>query len=144
MENMPLRAKRHCHLSRSCCYGSCSTVIAREVRKEICGNNKPPKKKLSSLANFVEALALLKPCCISTVCTLEGCRGECSLSVLLLYTKKAVKCADPRDRKVKRLLRKLLQRQRTKAHRIMWLYPHGNLPVMSEDKKDGWDAFHVE
>jgi hypothetical protein len=49
-----------------------------------------------------------------------------------LYTKKAVKCADPRDRRVKRLLRKLLQRQRTKAHRTMWLHPHGNLPVMSE------------
>lgn len=49
-----------------------------------------------------------------------------------LYTKKAVKCADPRDRKVKRLLRKLLQRQRTKAHRTMWLLPHDNLPVMSE------------
>uniref|UniRef100_A0AAZ3PS03 Chemokine interleukin-8-like domain-containing protein n=2 Tax=Salmoninae TaxID=504568 RepID=A0AAZ3PS03_ONCTS len=69
---------------------------------------------------------------------------DCSIKAIILYTKKAVKCADPRDRKVKRLLRKLLQRQRTKAHRIMWLYPHGNLPVMSEDKKDGWDAFHVE
>ena len=43
-----------------------------------------------------------------------------------------MKCADPRDRKVKRLLRKLLQRQRTKAHRTMWLLPHDNLPVMSE------------
>lgn len=49
-----------------------------------------------------------------------------------LYTKKAVKCADPRDRKVKRLLRKLLQRQRTKAHRTMWLQPYDNLPVMTE------------
>uniref|UniRef100_A0AAZ3PHC2 Chemokine interleukin-8-like domain-containing protein n=1 Tax=Oncorhynchus tshawytscha TaxID=74940 RepID=A0AAZ3PHC2_ONCTS len=57
---------------------------------------------------------------------------DCSIKAIILYTKKAVKCADPRDRKVKRLLRKLLQRQRTKAHRIMWLYPHGNLPVMSE------------
>ncbi|XP_038858221.1 uncharacterized protein LOC120054734 isoform X2 [Salvelinus namaycush] len=59
---------------------------------------------------------------------------DCSIKAIILYTKKAVKCADPRDRKVKRLLRKLLQRQRTKAHRIMWLYPHGNLPVMSEAK----------
>ena len=55
-----------------------------------------------------------------------------SLFFYSLYTKKAVKCADPRDRKVKRLLRKLLQRQRTKAHRTMWLLPHDNLPVMSE------------
>ncbi|XP_041694450.1 C-C motif chemokine 21 isoform X1 [Coregonus clupeaformis] len=57
---------------------------------------------------------------------------DCSIKAIILYTKKVVKCADPRDRKVKRLLRKLLQRQRTKAHRIMWLHPHGNLPVMSE------------
>uniref|UniRef100_A0A8C7LP68 Polymerase (DNA-directed), epsilon 4, accessory subunit n=4 Tax=Salmoninae TaxID=504568 RepID=A0A8C7LP68_ONCMY len=69
---------------------------------------------------------------------------DCSIQAIILYTKKAVKCADPRDRRVKRLLRKLLQRQRTKAHRTMWLHPHGNLPVMSEDKKDGWDALHVE
>uniref|UniRef100_A0A673X546 Chemokine (C-C motif) ligand 44 n=1 Tax=Salmo trutta TaxID=8032 RepID=A0A673X546_SALTR len=57
---------------------------------------------------------------------------DCSIQAIILYTKKAVKCADPRDRRVKRLLRKLLQRQRTKAHRTMWLHPHGNLPVMSE------------
>ncbi len=49
-----------------------------------------------------------------------------------LYTKKAVKCADPRDRKVKRLLRKLNQRMVVKARRTMWLHPHMNLPVMSE------------
>jgi hypothetical protein len=49
-----------------------------------------------------------------------------------LYTKKAVKCADPSDRKVKRLLRKLLQRQRSKTRRTMWLIPHDNLPVMAE------------
>ncbi|KAA8589940.1 hypothetical protein FQN60_013305 [Etheostoma spectabile] len=61
-----------------------------------------------------------------------------------LYTKKAVKCADPSDRKVKRLLRKLMQRQRTKAHRTMWLLPHDNLPVMSEDKKDNWAVLNVE
>ncbi|CAK6955459.1 chemokine (C-C motif) ligand 44 [Scomber scombrus] len=59
---------------------------------------------------------------------------DCSIQAIILYTKKAVKCADPRDRKVKRLLRKLLQRQRTKAHRTMWLLPHDNLPVMSEAK----------
>ncbi|XP_026861339.2 chemokine (C-C motif) ligand 44 [Electrophorus electricus] len=57
---------------------------------------------------------------------------DCSIRAIILYTKKAVKCADPRDRKVKRLLRKLIQRQRAKAHRTMWLQPHGNLPVMSE------------
>ncbi|CAB1324476.1 unnamed protein product [Coregonus sp. 'balchen'] len=78
-------------------------------------------------------------------CCMQYSQGKVrTKDVLRLYTKKVVKCADPRDRKVKRLLRKLLQRQRTKAHRIMWLHPHGNLPVMSEDKKDGWDAFHVE
>ncbi|KAL1023089.1 hypothetical protein UPYG_G00036280 [Umbra pygmaea] len=68
---------------------------------------------------------------------------DCRIPAIILYTKKAVKCADPRDRKVKRLLRKLLQRQRIKAHRTMWLNPHGNLPVMSEDK-DEWDTLHVE
>lgn len=68
---------------------------------------------------------------------------DCSIQAIILYTKKAVKCADPRDRKVKRLLRKLLQRQRTKAHR-MWLLPHDNLPVMSEDKKDNWAYLSVE
>uniref|UniRef100_A0A8C4IVW3 Chemokine interleukin-8-like domain-containing protein n=1 Tax=Dicentrarchus labrax TaxID=13489 RepID=A0A8C4IVW3_DICLA len=56
---------------------------------------------------------------------------DCSIQAIILYTKKAVKCADPRDRKVKRLLRKLM-RQRRKAHRTMWLLPHDNLPVMSE------------
>ncbi|XP_029904712.1 chemokine (C-C motif) ligand 44 [Myripristis murdjan] len=69
---------------------------------------------------------------------------DCSIQAIILYTKKAVKCADPRDRKVKRLLRKLLQRQRTKAQRTMWLLPHDNLPVMSEDKKDNWAALNVE
>ncbi|XP_057217322.1 chemokine (C-C motif) ligand 44 [Triplophysa rosa] len=53
---------------------------------------------------------------------------DCSIKAIILYTKKAVKCADPRDRKVKRLLRKLFQRQGAKARRTMWL----NLPVMSE------------
>ncbi|XP_041791886.1 chemokine (C-C motif) ligand 44 [Chaetodon auriga] len=69
---------------------------------------------------------------------------DCSIQAIILYTKKAVKCADPRDRKVKRLLRKLLQRQRTKAHRTMWLLPHDYLPVMSEDKKDNWAVLNVE
>lgn len=55
------------------------------------------------------------------------------------YTKKAVKCADPRDRKVKRLLRKLQQRQRTKAHRTPWFFRHDNLPVMSEVR---FQSFH--
>ncbi|XP_028300850.1 chemokine (C-C motif) ligand 44 [Gouania willdenowi] len=68
---------------------------------------------------------------------------DCSIQAIILYTKKAVKCADPRDRKVKRLLRKLLQRQRTK-NRINWLLPHDNLPVMSEDKKDYWAILNVE
>ncbi|KAF7663660.1 hypothetical protein LDENG_00204310 [Lucifuga dentata] len=67
---------------------------------------------------------------------------DCSIQAIILYTKKAVKCADPRDRKVKRLLRKLLQRQRTKAP--MWPFPHDNLPVMSEDKKDNWEVLNVE
>ncbi|KAA0707943.1 hypothetical protein E1301_Tti009579 [Triplophysa tibetana] len=53
---------------------------------------------------------------------------DCSIKAIILYTKKAVKCADPRDRKVKRLLRKLSQRQGAKSRRTMWL----NLPVMSE------------
>ncbi|XP_034557400.1 chemokine (C-C motif) ligand 44 [Notolabrus celidotus] len=69
---------------------------------------------------------------------------DCSIQAIILYTKKAVKCADPRDRKVKRLLRKLLQRQRTKAHGTMWLLPRDNLPVMSEDKKDNWAVLNVE
>ncbi|XP_072245677.1 chemokine (C-C motif) ligand 44 [Leuresthes tenuis] len=69
---------------------------------------------------------------------------DCSIQAIILYTKKAVKCADPRDRKVKRLLRKLLQRQRTKTHRTMWLPPHDNLPVMSEDKKNNWASLNVE
>uniref|UniRef100_A0A3Q2C9G6 Chemokine interleukin-8-like domain-containing protein n=1 Tax=Cyprinodon variegatus TaxID=28743 RepID=A0A3Q2C9G6_CYPVA len=63
---------------------------------------------------------------------------DCRIQAIILYTKKAVKCADPRDRKVKRLLRKLLQRQTLKYHRTTWLRPHDNLPVMSEDKKDNW------
>ncbi|KAM7388274.1 hypothetical protein PAMP_024463 [Pampus punctatissimus] len=69
---------------------------------------------------------------------------DCSIQAIILYTKKAVKCADPRDRKVKRLLRKLLQRQRIKAHRTRWLLPDDNLPVMSEDKKDNWAVLNVE
>ncbi|XP_018528893.1 chemokine (C-C motif) ligand 44 [Lates calcarifer] len=68
---------------------------------------------------------------------------DCSIQAIILYTKKAVKCADPRDRKVKRLLRKLLQRQRGKG-RTMWLLPHDNLPVMSEDKKRNWAILNVE
>ncbi|XP_007552701.1 chemokine (C-C motif) ligand 44 [Poecilia latipinna] len=68
---------------------------------------------------------------------------DCSIQAIILYTKKAVKCADPRDRKVKRLLRKLLQRQRLKNHRTMWL-PRDNLPAMSEDKKDNWAVLNVE
>ncbi|XP_035508531.1 chemokine (C-C motif) ligand 44 [Morone saxatilis] len=68
---------------------------------------------------------------------------DCSIQAIILYTKKAVKCADPRDRKVKRLLRKLM-RQRRKDHRTMWLLPHDNLPVMSEDKKDNWAVLNVE
>ncbi|TWW57890.1 hypothetical protein D4764_07G0006090 [Takifugu flavidus] len=79
-------------------------VIARQVKREIRGIIKP-SKNLSQLS---------------------------SATATHLYTKKAVKCADPRDRKVKRLLRKLLQRQRTKAHRTMWLQPYDNLPVMTE------------
>ncbi|XP_054907962.1 chemokine (C-C motif) ligand 44 [Poeciliopsis prolifica] len=69
---------------------------------------------------------------------------DCSIQAIILYTKKAVKCADPRDRKVKRLLRKLLQRQRLKNHRTMWLPPRDNLPAMSEDKKDNWAILNVE
>uniref|UniRef100_A0A8C1ZG84 Chemokine (C-C motif) ligand 44 n=1 Tax=Cyprinus carpio TaxID=7962 RepID=A0A8C1ZG84_CYPCA len=57
---------------------------------------------------------------------------DCSIRAIILYTKKAVKCADPSDRKVKRLLRKLNQRMGAKARRTMWLHPHMNLPVMSE------------
>ncbi|XP_048108569.1 chemokine (C-C motif) ligand 44 isoform X2 [Alosa alosa] len=59
---------------------------------------------------------------------------DCSIQAVILYTKRAVKCADPRDRKVQRLLRKLRQRQAEKAHRTMWLHPHINLPVMAEPK----------
>ncbi|XP_044056321.1 chemokine (C-C motif) ligand 44 [Siniperca chuatsi] len=69
---------------------------------------------------------------------------DCSIQAIILYTKKAVKCADPRDRKVKRLLRKLLQRETTKIHGTMWHLPHENLPVMSEDKKDDWVGLSVE
>ncbi|XP_054644955.1 DNA polymerase epsilon subunit 4 [Dunckerocampus dactyliophorus] len=69
---------------------------------------------------------------------------DCSIQAIILYTRKTVKCADPRDRKVKRLLRKLLQRQRTKAHRTTWLLPHDNLPVMTEDKRDNWALLSVE
>uniref|UniRef100_A0A1A7W8Z4 Chemokine CCL-C11b n=1 Tax=Iconisemion striatum TaxID=60296 RepID=A0A1A7W8Z4_9TELE len=69
---------------------------------------------------------------------------DCSIQAIILYTKKAVKCADPRDRKVKRLLRKLLLRQKYKAQRTMWLLPRDNLPVMSEDKKDNWAVLNVQ
>ncbi|XP_028856062.1 uncharacterized protein LOC114801837 [Denticeps clupeoides] len=57
---------------------------------------------------------------------------DCSIQAIILYTKRVVKCADPRDRKVKRLLRKLIQRQKLKIQRTMWLQPHMNLPVMSK------------
>ncbi|XP_017262422.1 chemokine (C-C motif) ligand 44 [Kryptolebias marmoratus] len=57
---------------------------------------------------------------------------DCSIKAIILYTKKAVKCADPRDRKVKRLLRKLQQRQ----IKAMWFLPRDNLPVMTEDKNE--------
>lgn len=69
---------------------------------------------------------------------------DCSIQAIIIYTKKAVKCADPRDRKVKRLLRKLLMRQRLKHQRTRWLLPHDNLPVMSEDKKDNWAVLNVQ
>ncbi|XP_067085653.1 chemokine (C-C motif) ligand 44 [Osmerus mordax] len=69
---------------------------------------------------------------------------HCSIQAIILYTKKAVKCANPRDRKVKRLLRKLSLRPHTKTRRTMWLHPHDNLPVMSEDKKEGWQTIQVE
>uniref|UniRef100_A0A3P9BR53 C-C motif chemokine 17 n=1 Tax=Maylandia zebra TaxID=106582 RepID=A0A3P9BR53_9CICH len=59
---------------------------------------------------------------------------DCSIQAIILYTKKAVKCADPRDRKVKRLLRKLIQRQRDKARQTKW-FLSDNLPVMSESIK---------
>ncbi|XP_026201829.1 chemokine (C-C motif) ligand 44 [Anabas testudineus] len=68
----------------------------------------------------------------------------CSINAIILYTKQAVKCADPRDRKVKRLLRKLLRRPKTKHPQTKWLLPHDNLPVMSEDKKDNWASLNVE
>lgn len=57
---------------------------------------------------------------------------DCSIQALILYTKRAVKCANPMDRKVKRLLRKLYLRQRTKVHSTIWLHTHGNLPAMAE------------
>lgn len=69
---------------------------------------------------------------------------DCRIQAIILYTKKTVKCADPRDKKVKRLLRKLLLRQRPKTGQTMWLLPHDNLPVMSEDKKENWAALNVE
>ncbi|XP_028442969.1 chemokine (C-C motif) ligand 44 [Perca flavescens] len=69
---------------------------------------------------------------------------DCSIQAIILYTRKAVKCADPRDRKVKRLLRKLRQRQSVKPQRTMWFPPRDNLPVMSEDKKDNWAVLNVE
>ncbi|XP_067243550.1 chemokine (C-C motif) ligand 44 [Chanodichthys erythropterus] len=66
-------------------------------------------------------------------CCMQYSQGKVrTKDVLSLYTKKAVKCADPRDRKVKRLLRKLNQRTAAKAHRTMWPHRHMNLPVMSE------------
>ncbi|KAM9385278.1 chemokine (C-C motif) ligand 44 [Pholidichthys leucotaenia] len=69
---------------------------------------------------------------------------DCSIRAIILYTKKAVKCADPRDRKVKRLLRKLLLRERFKSHRTILFLPQDNLPVMSEDKKDNWAVLNSE
>ncbi|XP_004554996.1 chemokine (C-C motif) ligand 44 [Maylandia zebra] len=68
---------------------------------------------------------------------------DCSIQAIILYTKKAVKCADPRDRKVKRLLRKLIQRQRDKARQTKW-FLSDNLPVMSEVKKDHLVVLSVE
>nr|AXF84155.1 chemokine ligand 44 [Ctenopharyngodon idella] len=66
-------------------------------------------------------------------CCMQYSQGKVrTKDVLRLYTKKAVKCADPRDRKVKRLLRKLNQRMGAKSHRTMWPHRHMNLPVMSE------------
>ncbi|XP_048833460.1 chemokine (C-C motif) ligand 44 [Brienomyrus brachyistius] len=59
---------------------------------------------------------------------------DCSIQAIILYTKKSVKCADPRDKRVKRLMRKLTQRQRSKARTTMWLHPHRNLPAMAEAK----------
>ncbi|XP_018601371.1 chemokine (C-C motif) ligand 44 isoform X2 [Scleropages formosus] len=59
---------------------------------------------------------------------------DCSIQAIILYTKRVVKCADPQDKRVKRLLRKLNQRQRSKAHPPMWFHPHRNLPVMAEAK----------
>ncbi|XP_053094235.1 chemokine (C-C motif) ligand 44 isoform X1 [Pangasianodon hypophthalmus] len=56
---------------------------------------------------------------------------DCSIKAIILYTKKVVKCADPRDRKVKRLLKKL--RQRAKAHKSMQVLPQRHLPVMSKN-----------
>ncbi|KAK2907843.1 chemokine (C-C motif) ligand 44 [Channa argus] len=69
---------------------------------------------------------------------------DCRIQAIILYTKKAVKCADPKDHKVKRLLRKLLRRDLLKNHRTKWLLPHDNLPVMSEDKKNNWEDLNVE
>ncbi|XP_066504432.1 chemokine (C-C motif) ligand 44 [Hoplias malabaricus] len=57
---------------------------------------------------------------------------DCSIRALILYTKRAVKCLDPTNKKSRRLIRKLAERQAAKIHRTMWLHPHGNLPVMSE------------
>ncbi|XP_041861245.1 chemokine (C-C motif) ligand 44 [Melanotaenia boesemani] len=68
---------------------------------------------------------------------------DCSIRAIILYTKKAVKCADPSDRKVKRLLRKLILRQRAKEQR-MWFLSDDNLPVMSEDQKNNWVVHNVD
>ncbi|XP_066552104.1 chemokine (C-C motif) ligand 44 [Amia ocellicauda] len=57
---------------------------------------------------------------------------DCSIQAIILYTKRAVKCANPRDQKVKRLLRKLTQRQGSKAHRTMWPQSQGYLPITAE------------
>ncbi|XP_026160928.1 chemokine (C-C motif) ligand 44 [Mastacembelus armatus] len=67
---------------------------------------------------------------------------DCSIQAIILYTKKAVKCGDPKDPRVRRLMRKITQREKAKARQIMWMQ-HDNLPAMSEDKKDYW-AFNAE
>ncbi|XP_061593117.1 chemokine (C-C motif) ligand 44 isoform X1 [Cololabis saira] len=69
---------------------------------------------------------------------------DCSIQAIIFYTKKSVKCADPRDRRVKRLLRKLLQRPRIKMHQTVWFPSRDNLPVMSEDEKYNLALLNVE
>ncbi|XP_062869344.1 chemokine (C-C motif) ligand 44 [Trichomycterus rosablanca] len=56
---------------------------------------------------------------------------DCSIRAIIVYTKRVVKCADPRDRKVQRLLKKLAKRH--SAQKNMWLHPSKNLPAVSEE-----------